>query len=195
MKMKINTEEIWENIKYIGLGIIFALILNKGMGYILHTSTPIVAVMTNSMVHDATTPYRHYQFLQENFDYSKEEIDSWPVNNGFRPGDVLVIKGVPEDELKVGDVIVFAKHNKNDNTGQKEYDIIHRIVYIDDEGYPFTKGDHNPVIDPDCNLFENSPSGCWERVKIKGKAVLLIKYLGWPKLILQNIIFWVGGLF
>ncbi len=179
-------KELWENIKYIGLGIIFALILNKGMGFLLNTDLPIVAVMTSSMVHDATTPYRHYQFLQENFDYTEEEIDSWPINGGFRPGDVLIIKGVPENQLKVGDVIVF-KHRT------QSVPIIHRIVEIED-GYPYTKGDHNPIMDPDCKLFEEDVQDCWERTGIKGKAVVWIPFLGIPKLILHNVIMFSRGL-
>ena len=46
MKIKINKKEVWENIKYIVLGILFAIVINKGFGYILHTDLPIVAVMT-----------------------------------------------------------------------------------------------------------------------------------------------------
>ncbi|NCO96870.1 MAG: signal peptidase I [Candidatus Aenigmarchaeota archaeon] len=180
----IDKKEIWENIKYIAIGIIFAVALNKGMGLILHTDLPIVAVMSGSMVHDATTPYRHYQFLEENFNYSKEEIDSWQIKNGFRPGDVLIIKGIPQDELKVGDVIVFTYE-------VQPVPIIHRIIYIDEKGYPFTKGDHNPVMDPDCNL--NQGTVCWKRTDIKGKAVLWVPWLGLPKLILFNIIAFLRG--
>jgi len=178
--------EIWENIKYIGLGIIFAIILNKGLGFVLNTDLPIVAVMTTSMVHDSTTPVRHYQFLEENFNYTKEEIDSWSINGGFRPGDVLIIKGVPTEDLELGDVIVF-KHR------DQPVPIIHRIVDIED-GYPYTKGDHNPIMDPDCELFDQNVVGCWERTEIKGKAITWIPFLGIPKLILHNIIMFVGGL-
>ncbi len=187
MKVEIDKKEVWENVKYIVLGIVFAIVLNKGMGYLLHTDLPIVAVMTGSMIHDVNTPYRHYQFLEQNFDYTKEEIDSWSIKNGFRPGDVLIIKGIPENELEVGDVIVFTYE------GQL-VPIIHRIVYIDENGYPFTKGDHNPVMDPLCNLSDKPGSGCWNRTGIKGKAVTWIPFLGLPKLILHNIITFLRGL-
>lgn len=179
-------KEIWENVKYIGLGIIFAIVLNKGMGLILDTDLPIVAVMTSSMVHDSTTNYRHYQFLQEKFNYTQEEINSWPIKNGFNPGDVLIIKGVPTEEIEVGDVIVF-KHK------DQPVPIIHRVVDIEN-GYPYTKGDHNPVMDPDCKLFDREVVGCWDRAEIKGKAVLWIPFLGVPKLILHNIVMFLSGL-
>jgi signal peptidase len=186
MNVKIDKNELWENIKYIALGIVFAILLNKGLGLILDTELPIVAVMTGSMVHDATTHYRHYQFLGENFGYTEEEINSWPIKNGFRPGDVLIIKGIPEEELEVGDVIVFTYEGQ-------PVPIIHRIVTIDENGYPYTKGDHNPTLDPDCNLYEGE-TRCWERTSIKGKAVLWIPFLGIPKLILHNVLMFTRGL-
>lgn len=184
--MKIDQKELWENIKYIVLGIVFAIALNKSLGFILHTDLPIVAVMTGSMVHDVTTPYRHYQYLQENFNYTKDLIDSWPIKNGFRPGDVILIKGVPTEELKVGDVIVFTYEGQ-------PVPIIHRIIQIDKDDYPYTKGDHNPVLDPDCKLFEKNIDYCWKRTSIKGKAVFWIPFLGLPKLILHNIITFMRG--
>ena len=184
--MKVDKKELWEDVKYIVLGIVFAILLNKVMGYFLHTDLPIVAVMTGSMVHDISTTRVHYNYLEDNFNYTKEEIDSWPIKNGFRPGDVLIIKGVPQDELKVGDVIVFTYEGQ-------PVPIIHRIVKIED-GYPYTKGDHNPVLDPDCNLFEEEVKGCWERTDIKGKAVLWIPFLGLPKLVLNYAINFVRGL-
>lgn len=187
MNITIKQKDVYENVFYIVLGIVCAIILNKGAGYILHTDLPIVAVMTGSMVHDATTPYNHYQFLENNFNYTKEQIDKWPIKNGFRPGDVLLIKGVLQNELKVGDVIVYTYEGQ-------PVPIIHRIVYIDDKGYHYTKGDHNQVMDPDCNLFNNTPEWCWKRTSIKGRAILWIPFLGIPKLILQNIIFGIKGL-
>jgi len=180
MKINIDKKEVWENIKYIILGLLFAVLINKIMGFFLNTDLPIVAVMTGSMVHDSTTNYRHYQFLKDNFGYSKDFIDSWPIKNGFRPGDVLIIKGIPAEEIKVGDVIVFTYEGQ-------PVPIIHRVVLIEDN-YPYTKGDHNPVMDPDCKLMEEPIEGCWKRTSIKGKAVFWIPFLGIPKLILQSII-------
>ena len=67
-----------ETIVYIVLGIIIAVSINFGMGFLLKTQIPIVAVESNSMV---------------------------PT---FQKGDILIIQGVPSDSLKKGDIIVFS---------------------------------------------------------------------------------------
>ncbi len=67
-----------ETIVYIVLGIVIALGINFGLGFLLHTSIPIVAVESNSMV---------------------------PT---FQKGDILIIQGVQRGDLKKGDIIVFA---------------------------------------------------------------------------------------
>ena len=154
---------------YIYLGIIAALFLNKalGLGFLLNTDLPVVAVVSDSMTHDSLTEKNHYQFLENNLGYMKEEIDSWPIKNGFLKGDVLVVKGISNEDLKVGKVIVY--DIKGQNTP-----IVHRIVKIED-GQLTTKGDHNPSFDP------------WKPTKIHGEAILVIPYLGWPKLLLTQI--------
>jgi len=171
--MKRRTErEILETMGYIVLGIITAYLLNFGLGLALGTDLPVVAVVSDSMTHDSSTLVRHYQYLQEKFGYSREEIDSWPIKNGFLKGDALVVKGVKKEDLRVGDVIVF------DIPGQKT-PVVHRIIKIEDNGRIITKGDHNPTHDP------------WEIKKIHGKVILVIPFLGWPKLILTKLI---GGI-
>jgi len=154
---------------YIYLGIIAALLLNKalGLGFLLNTDLPVVAVVSDSMTHDSLVEKNHYQFIEKNLGYSREEIDSWPIKNGFLRGDVLVVKGVTKEDLKVGEVVVY------DIKGQ-DTPIVHRIVKIED-GQLTTKGDHNPSYDP------------WKPIKIHGKAIFVIPYLGWPKLLFTQI--------
>jgi signal peptidase len=164
--------ELTETIVYIVLGIVAAYLLNFGLGLLLGTKLPVVAVVSESMTHDSSTPVRHYQFLQENLNYSKEQIDAWPIKNGFLKGDALVVRGVPEKDLKIGDVIVY------DINGQTT-PIVHRIVKFGN-GQIITKGDHNPSMDP------------WRPVKIYGKAIFIIPFLGWPKLILTQILGGIG---
>ena len=168
--MKIENEWV-ETIVYIILGVAAAYLLNFGLGLLLGTKLPIVAVVSDSMTHDSVTPVRHYQYLEENLGYSKEKVDSWSIKNGFLKGDALVVVGVSEKDLKIGDVIVY------DINGQTT-PIVHRIVKLDN-GQIVTKGDHNPSIDP------------WTPIKIYGKAVVVIPYLGWPKLLLTQL---TGGL-
>jgi len=165
-------KETTETILYILLGIVAAYLLNFGLGMLLKTDLPVVAVVSESMTHDSYTPTRHYQFLQENFGYNKTTVDSWPIKGGFLKGDALVVLGVTNDNLKIGDVIVY------DIDGQST-PIVHRIVEFEKERI-VTKGDHNPIADP------------WTPTKIHGKAVLVIPFLGWPKLLLTQL---SGGLF
>ncbi len=161
-------KEIIEDIKYIVLGIVCAYLLNFGLGLALGTDLPVVAVVSESMTHDITTEFRHYEFLENNLDYAREEIDSWPLNNGFRKGDVLVVKGISDDNLKVGDVIVY-------NIQGQKIPIVHRVIKLEDNQI-LTKGDHNPGYDP------------WKVDIVRGKAIFVIPYLGWPKLLLTQLL-------
>jgi len=168
-----------EELGSIAFGIVLAVTISKIAGYALGTDLPIVAVMTGSMSHDSTTDVRHYLYLEKTYGYTPSQIDSWPISNGFNPGDVIIIKGVEEEDVKIGDVIIFTYEGQ-------PVPIIHRVVNINDD-HPFTKGDHNTILDPDCKLLDNPYSGCWRRISIKGKAVFVIPYLGYPKLLLNKL--------
>ena len=170
--MKLKKDTI-ETIGYIVLGVVAAYLLNFGLGLAMGTDLPVVAVVSDSMTHDSLTSVRQYEFLEKNLGYSSEDIDSWPIANGFLRGDVLVVDGVSIDELKVGDIIVY------DIKGQGT-PIVHRIVKIDDDQI-ITKGDHNPSYDP------------WKPTKIHGRAIFVIPYLGWPKLVLTEILGVIAG--
>jgi signal peptidase I len=169
----LKRKDIEENIKFFATAILLILFMNYGLGFLLKTDLPVVAVISESMTHDRTTEYVHYKYLEAEYNYTRQEIDSWPLKNGFRKGDVLVIKGVDRSQLKVGDVIVF------DIEGQK-VPIVHRIVKLNSE--IVTKGDHNPVIDP------------WKVERIHGRVVFVIPFLGWPKLIFTYIVSWLLSL-
>jgi signal peptidase I len=170
--LKKSNKDLLETAGYILLGVIAAYLLNFGLGLVLGTDLPVVAVVSESMTHDITTPLRHYEFLEEKYNYTKEQINSWPIKGGFLKGDALVVVGTKIGDLKPGDVIVY------DIEGQKT-PIVHRIVKIDDDADITTKGDHNPSQDP------------WKPTKIHGKAVAVIPFLGWPKLLLTTI---MGGI-
>ena len=170
--MKKSSKDLLETVAYILLGVVAAYLLNFGLGMALGTDLPVVAVVSDSMTHDVTTPLRHYEYLQEKYGYTEEEINSWPITGGFLRGDALVVVGIETDELKPGDVIVY------DIKGQST-PIVHRIVEIGEDGDILTKGDHNPSQDP------------WEPINIHGKAVAVIPFLGWPKLLLTTTL---GGI-
>ena len=58
---------------------------------------------------------------------------------------ILIEVPVVEGELIVGDIV---------SIHQEDYNIVHRIVEITDEGY-ITKGDNNNVVDPEVWEFED----------------------------------------
>lgn len=165
--MRVKKETV-DDIKYIVFGIIAAILINKLLGLVLATDLPVVAVVSESMMHDRTTKNVHYHFLDSKFGYSRETIDSWPLSGGFRKGDVLVVRGIEAEDVEVGDVIVY-------NIIGQPIPIVHRVVDIDDGEFS-TKGDHNSGIDP------------WEIQRIRGEAFIRVPLLGWPKVILNMFI-------
>lgn len=191
-----NKKDVIENVKYIAFGIIAAYLLNFGLGVVLRSDLPIVAVVSCSMEHDITNrcdnppkpkPHicgnyfeekKHLNFdeyweicgswYEDNSKITKEEFLKYSIRDGFLMGDVLVVKGVQKDQLKVGDVIVYSIRGQS-------VPIVHRIIKIEGDKI-ITKGDHNSVSDP------------WKPEKIHGKAVFVIPFLGWPKLALNCLL-------
>ena len=84
----------------------------------------------------------------------------------FYRGDMIIVYG--EENLKVGDVVVF-------DSPDKKYPIIHRVHEVKDGGI-ITKGDNVASTD----------EGRWGVIsfdKIHGKAFLKIPILGWVKIL------------
>lgn len=69
---------------------------------------------------------------------------------GIQPGDVVMVRAVPTDELKVGDVIAYLPPAHT-------IPVLHRIVSIDSSGL-VTKGDANNVADPWGKVSTGSPT-------------------------------------
>lgn len=176
--MKFKIKGWTETLVYIVLGIFLAYLFNVTLGFALSTDLPVVAVVSTSMLHDETTPVVHYQWLEKNLGVTREQIDSWPISDGFDRGDILLVVGVPREDLKIGDVIVF-------RASKQSYPIVHRIVKINEDGTFVTKGDHNPTTDP-WKISYN---------EISGKVIFILPKLGYFKLITTEIWFSiVGGL-
>jgi signal peptidase I len=155
------------------------------------TSLPIVAVISSSMEHDGS--FDNWWASQAICDYSqvcsqeewyaqrnisKEDFKTYPFKNGFNKGDLILLFGVRQDKLDVGDVLVY-------DAMAKTIPIIHRVVSIDihtTDGvieYIYeTKGDNNPypIIKPGLNESNIMYSS------IRGKAVGRIPYLGYVKI-------------
>ncbi len=185
--------------------IILKLIVLPGLMILLGNQTPIVGVLTCSMEHQFTNC--HIKNIPTtlcgiagsgsvNFDrfwsYCGDQYSKWNINktmfkkfkfhNGLKIGDVLIIIKTDPDKIKPGDVIVFQ--------AKEAYPIIHRVVRVHktEPEYIFeTKGDHNMAQIVNNRLNE-------KRIpysSIYGKAVFKIPYLGYPKVILHNIIKWL----
>jgi len=114
----------------------------RGLSAWLNTDTPIAAITSGSM---------------------------WPA---LKKGDLILIQAVSKDELKVGDIVVYA--NEKGFT-------IHRIIELKDETL-VTKGDANNIQDLPVKYED-----------VKGRTLTLgSKPLRIPKLGLLSV--WAGGL-
>ncbi len=172
-------DSIWSWI----VNIIIAFILVKfivypGLGALLDTNYPVVAVVSGSMDHKGSFDdwWSRSGDWYVNNGISKDMFESYIFKNGFNKGDVMVLKGVDIKDIKVGDVIVF--------NGRSSNPIIHRVVKIHKEDGLFvqTKGDAN----------SGSSSGLGEdkisKDKIIGRAVFRIPLIGWVKILFVDIL-------
>jgi len=165
--------------------VIIKFLLYPGLGLVLGTSHPIVAVVSNSMEHDygfdewwdSTALCNGEQCTQgdfyKGFDITKAKFLEFRFRNGFNKGDVMFLKGVEPLRIEVGDIIVF-KSGRPDP-------IIHRVVKIwnvDDKYFFQTKGDRNygSISSPSLNEMQISEE------QLVGRALFRIPYLGWIKI-------------
>lgn len=186
-----HDDSIWSWVINIVLAfILIKFVIFPGLGFILGTEYPVVAVVSGSMEHDGsfedwwesdycgratisvegTTQRERY----EAYNITKPEFLNFPFENGFNTGDIMILQSA--NKVRVGDVIVFAVQ------GQVE-PIIHRVVSVkESEGkyYYNTKGDHNCGV----GVFEKDiPEGA-----VLGKSLFRIPFLGWIKIIFVKII-------
>ncbi|MBI4739460.1 signal peptidase I [Candidatus Woesearchaeota archaeon] len=185
---------IWEEDSWASLfvNIILAFVIIKfivypGLGLILHTPYPIVAVVSGSMEHDGSfeswwsskalcgqnscSQAEHYQQAG----IAKEDFQEFPYKNGFNIGDIMILYGTKPEDIRVGNVIVFRSSNTDP--------IIHRVIKIKEksgEVFFTTKGDHNSAS----LAFE---SYIPEEVYL-GRAVWRVPYLGYIKIVFVKLI-------
>ena len=153
------------------------------LGLLLGTQYPVVAVVSESMEHNSMD---FDQWWDQNNEWymehsiSKQEFESFPFEDGFNKGDIMVVYGY--NRIDIGDVVVF--------WGGKKEPIIHRVVRkwnVDEQLHLQTKGDNNrePL------KVYRSRSGSQVRVidetdisekDVVGEAVLRIPWLGYIKI-------------
>ncbi len=177
-------KKIWHFIWYedsfaswiVNLVISFVLVkwvIYPGIGFLLSTSYPIVAVVSSSMEHNGQGFDQWWQFRgawYEQRKLTKEAFSSYPFKNGFNKGDIMVLMGIKPKDIKVGTVVVY-ENPKFQNP------IIHRVVTIEEENGNFaftTKGDNNYDVD--------SEKVTAQHIQRTGRAVLRVPFLGWVKI-------------
>jgi len=143
---------ILSTILYIVFGIVLAFGINQALAFALSTDMPVVAVESNSMI---------------------------PT---FHKGDILILQGVPPEQLQIGDIIVFSP-------SPFHTPIVHRIIQINPDGTFQTKGDANNGQ----LSFEKSI----HPEQIHGREIAIVPYLGWVKIAMNEYIMpnllWIAG--
>lgn len=157
--------------------ILIKFVIYPGLGLLLGTGYPIVAVVSGSMEHDG---YDLPQWLvrqcgaaKQNDIYAQygitpEDFQNYRFSDGFNKGDIMILIG-PRD-IGIGDILVFWGDARAEP-------IIHRVVQVRQtpQGMRYrTKGDHN------CGSASFEESIGAERMI--GKAALRVPFLGWIKI-------------
>ena len=156
-----------------------------GLGFLLTTSHPVVAVVSESMEHnigfDEWWEKNNNWYIENGI--NKEEFKAFSLKNGFNKGDIMILVGRDAENIEVGDVIVFNSNGKDP--------IIHRVVkkMSDDNEISFqTKGDNNKDSIKNNRLDETNIR---EDIII-GKAVIRVPLLGYIKIWFVDILKFIG---
>ena len=176
-------DSIWSWLANVVLAIILIkFIIYPAIGFALQTDYPIVAVVSGSMEHHGSfdewwnsfaicqTPCVQSDFYSA-FGITKEHFKEFKFKNGFNKGDIMILRGINPENVKVGDVIVF--------TSITQDPIIHRVIKVTENNGRFsyaTKGDFNPAIKYD--IYENDI----DQSRLLGKAVVRLPLFGWLKI-------------
>jgi len=132
--------DILETVAYAVLGVLIAIFIYRGLIFLLGTDRPVIDVVSESM------------------------------SPSINKGDLVVVKQVEPQDIKVGDIIVF-------DTLSQPLPVIHRVRAINNDGTFQTLGDNNGGVQHDWEK-QIEPSA------VVGKAVLVIPYVGWVKIII-----------
>ncbi len=156
--------------------LIVKFVIYPGLGLLLGTSYPVVAVVSNSMHHntDFENWWAENRNFYEKYGFTKEDFKNARFSNGFNKGDIILLVGTKPKDIKEGDVIVYhSRYLANP--------IIHRVIEkkeIENKTMFRMKGDNNPV--PDAEIV--TPS------QIVGKAVVRVPAIGWIKIAFLKIL-------
>ncbi|MDP7116290.1 MAG: signal peptidase I [Candidatus Woesearchaeota archaeon] len=169
---------LWEEDSFASwiVNIIVAFILIKfivypGLGFLLGTSFPIVAVVSGSMEHQGGFDewWSRQEATYSDFQITESDFKSYRFKNGFNTGDIMILTS--GKQIGVGDVVVFWTSRPDP--------IIHRVVKIEENSFQ-TKGDRNIASNPDEKHINKD--------QVVGKAWLRIPWLGWVKIAFVRIL-------
>lgn len=167
---------LWEEDSLLSwlVNIVLAFILVKfliypGLGLVLGTGYPVVAVVSGSMEHDGSFDswWSNARSWYENNNIQLSDFNSFGFHNGFDKGDIILLVGAKPENIGVGEVVVYSSTTP--------YPIIHRVVKkekVNNKYLFITKGDHNSAPDTE-SVSEDV---------ILGRAVFRIPLLGWVKI-------------
>lgn len=164
--------------------LIIKFIIYPGLGWVLGTHFPIVAVVSNSMEHHQS--FDEWWWRNEDYylalNITKTDFEKYPFKNGFNKGDIMFLIGKKPEDIKIGDVIVFQS--------KKPYPIIHRVIGKEQMNiWVFqTKGDNNKAQIRDQELDETRVL----EKQILGKAVLRVPWLGYVKIWFVELLKLIG---
>jgi len=185
-----DDNSIWSWIVNIVLAfVLIKFIVYPGLGFLLSTSHPIVAVVSSSMEHEGDFEYwwRQSDDWYISHGISKETFLEFSLKNGFNKGDIMVLKGKKAAEIMLGDIIVF-QSNRPDP-------IIHRVVkkWEEDGSYLFqTKGDNFKTNPTSIKAPELDETRITEG-QVIGKALIRVPYLGYVKIWFTDLLKLVIG--
>ena len=185
---ELNKKNLKKTIFQVALTLCLIMLISAflflGAQIAFNTDTPFIAVPSRSMT-----------ISNEGAD---KVID--PFGQTLQKGDLLIIQGIPPQELKTdypnSDIIAY--HNPA-NPNEK---IIHRILTkteINGTIYFFTKGDGNtqykwpnPVdpayFDQWFNSSDNAPQGAISQELVEGKVIIRIPWIGGVALFLGDTV-------
>lgn len=178
---------VWSWIVNIALAfLIIKFLVYPGLGLLLGTNYPVVAVVSGSMEHegmDFGNWWSSNREWYENNGISQDEFEQFPLKNGFNKGDIMILLGKEPDEIEIGDVIVFRSARKDP--------IIHRVVKKtgDGQGIFQTKGDNNAESIKSPQLDETNIN----EERIIGKAVFRVPFLGYIKIGFVSLLSLLGA--
>jgi signal peptidase I len=198
-----KSDSVWSWIvDFIIIFLLVKFVIFPMFGLVFGTSLPFVIIESGSMEHkivgqdnavspsicgfpfdeskDISSDFNQYWSIcgpwYEEHNITGSDFENWHFMKGMNKGDIIIVKGLKNQDYGVGDVIIFSR-----GAGYST-PIIHRIIAVNEiNGTKVfsTKGDHNGGQHP----YEQEIS----EDQVIGKAVGRIPKLGWVKLFFTQL--------